>query len=196
MTTFDELKSLLESNRSYRRFDASRGIADATLRHLVELTRYCASGRNLQPLRYRIVTSDDERDALFPALKWAGYLTQWDGPAVDERPAAYLVQCIDTRLTANCLCDDGLQLEAITLGAASLGIHGCIIKAFNADNVARVLSLPGYFKPLYVLALGYPAVKVVVTDTDGTPDADIRYYRDADDTHVVPKRPLCELLIG
>ena len=76
MTTFDELKSLLESNRSYRRFDASRGIADATLRHLVDLTRYCASGRNLQPLRYRIVTSDDERDALFPALKWAGYLTQ------------------------------------------------------------------------------------------------------------------------
>ena len=196
MTTFDELKALLASDRSYRRFDASRPIANDTLSRLVELVRYCPSARNLQPLRYRIICSKDECAALFPALKWAGYLTDWDGPEEHERPTAYLIQCLDTRLTTNCLCDDGLQLEAITLGASTLGIHGCIIKAFNAAAVSSALNLPDYLKPLYVLALGYPAETVELTDTDGSLDADIRYYRDGMDHHIVPKRPLDELIIG
>lgn len=194
--TFHELTSLLRSNRSYRRFDASRLIPESTLRELTDLTRYCASGRNLQPLRYRLVTSAEERAALFPTLKWAGYLTDWDGPSESERPTAYLVQCIDTELTENCLCDDGLHLETLTLGAATLGIHGCIIKAFNAEKVAEVLDIPARYKPLYVLALGYPAERIEITDTDGTTGADIRYYRDSADTHIVPKRPLDELIIG
>lgn len=193
--TFSTLRALIKSNRSYRRFDASRSIPESTLRDLIELTRYCSSGRNLQPLRYRPVTSVEEREALFPALKWAGYLTDWDGPEPNERPTAYLVQCIDTELTENCLCDDGIQLEAITLGACSLGIHACIIKAFNTSTVSSTLRIPPRYKPLYVLALGYPAEKIEIVDTDGSTDADIRYYRDEADTHIVPKRPLDELII-
>lgn len=195
MTQFDTLRDLFRSARSYRRFDNSREICRDTLERLVELTRYCPSARNLQPLRYRLVTTSEERDLLFPTLKWAGYLTDWDGPEPQERPSAYIVQCLDTSLTADCLCDDGLQLEALTLGAASLGLHGCIIKAFNVAAVKDSLCLPSQFKPLYVLALGYPAETVKIVDTDGTHDADIRYYRDAEDTHIVPKRPLSELLI-
>ena len=195
MTTFDQLRELLKSNRTYRRFDASRPIGEEILHKLVELTRYCSSGRNLQPLRYRLVSSPEECAAIFPAIKWAGYLTDWDGPVESERPTAYMIQCIDTELTTNCLCDDGLQLEAITLGASSLGIHGCIIKAFNAVKITEALAIPSRYKPLYVLALGYPAETVELTDTDGSTDADIRYYRDASDHHIVPKRPTEELII-
>lgn len=195
MTNFDDLKALLKSNRSIRRFDSSRAIGEDTLTRLVDLVRYCASGRNLQPLRYRTVVSADECNRLFPSLKWAGYLTDWDGPAENERPAAYLVQCLDTRLTSDCLCDDGLHLETLTLGAATLGIHGCIIKAFNAAALSEALQLPQRYKPLHVLALGYPAETVELTDTNGTTEADIRYYRTETDIHIVPKRPLEELLI-
>ena len=195
MTTFDQLRELLKSNRSFRRFDNSLPVGEDTLHRLVGLTRYCSSGRNLQPLRYRLVSSPEECSAVFPALKWAGYLTDWDGPSESERPTAYLIQCIDTELTSNCLCDDGLQLEAITLGASSLGVHGCIIKAFNAVKITEALAIPSRYKPLYVLALGYPAETVELTDTDGSTDADIRYYRDASDHHIVPKRPTEELII-
>ncbi|MDE7179645.1 MAG: nitroreductase family protein [Muribaculaceae bacterium] len=195
MIDYNELKELLKSNRSYRRFDNSRPISEDILRKLVELTRYCASGRNLQPLRYRIVTSREECDALYPALKWAGYYEDWDGPVPSERPVAYLVQCIDTKLTNDCLCDDGIQLEAITLGAATFGIHGVIIKAFNAAQVAAALNLPETYKPRYVLPLGYPAEEVKLEDTDGTSHADIRYHRDEAGVHYVPKRPLSELII-
>lgn len=193
METFSILKSLLESDRSIRRFDHSRPIGDDTLRKLVDLTRYCASGRNLQPLRYRIVSTEAECEALYPLLAWAGYYKDWDGPAPAERPVAYLVQCLDTQLTNKCLCDDGLQLQAITLGATALGIGGCIIKSFRKKELTERLRLPSNLEPLYVLALGYPSetARIVPLPADG----DIRYFRDSSDIQSVPKRPLPDLLI-
>lgn len=191
---FDELKELLARDRSFRRFDSTRAIEETTLRELVGLTQYCASGRNAQPLRYRIVTDASERDALFPALAWAGYYQNWDGPSPEERPTAYLVQCLDTELGKNCLCDDGLQLQAITLGATALGIGGCIIKAFNAQKVREALFISERFEPRYVLALGYPAEKVKLVEMKE--GGDFKYYRDADDTQCVPKRPLEELILS
>lgn len=192
---FQEFRRLLVSDRSTRRFDQGRRVEESTLHDLVDLTRYCSSGRNLQPLRYKAVSDETMCGKVFPLLAWAGYLKDWDGPAEGERPAAYLVQCLDSRLTSNCLCDDGLQLQAITLGAKTLGLGACIIKAFNAGALAEILALPEELKPLYVVALGYPAEQIVTEDTDGTAEADIRYYRTPDGVHHVPKRPLKELII-
>ncbi|MCM1483931.1 MAG: nitroreductase family protein [Muribaculaceae bacterium] len=193
MDKFEILKDLLESNRSVRRFDSSRIISQEVIERIIDLTRYCASGRNLQPLRYRIVSDRDECEAVFPALAWAGYYKDWDGPVQGERPVAYIVQCMDTELCKNCLCDDGLQLEAITLGAAALGISGCIIKSFNKQRIVEALGIPSRYEPLYVLALGYAAEEVRIVKLGK--DDDIRYYRDANDVQCVPKRALADLLI-
>lgn len=191
-----DLTSLLKLNRSYRRFDASKPIADETLRALVDLTRYCASGRNLQPLKYRIVSSREECEKVFPHLKWAGYLTDWDGPVPDERPVAYLVQCLDEDITTNPLCDDGLQIEALTLGAVEKGLGSCIIKSFNVKEISEILNLPSNLKPLYVIALGHPVEKVEIVDWDPESPEPFKYYRLPDGTHCVPKRPLRSLLIN
>ena len=195
MNDFEIIKKLLIEDRSIRRFDASKEIKEDVLEKLVGLTRYCASGRNLQPLKYRIVKDKKECEKIYPALKWAGYLSDWDGPVESERPVAYLVQCLDTRLTQNLLCDDGLQLQAITLGARALGIGGCIIKSFNLEILKQSLQLEDYYKPIYVLALGYPVEKVVIEGMSGELDADVKYYRTPDGIHHVPKRPLRELII-
>lgn len=195
MNDFEIVKKLLIEDRSIRRFDSSKDISVDTLKDLVGLTRYCASGRNLQPLKYRIVNDREECERVFPALKWAGYLPDWDGPVESERPVAYLVQCLDTRLTGNLLCDDGLQLQAITLGARALGIGGCIIKSFNVEMIKQSLQLEDYYKPIYVLALGYPVEKVEIEDMSGNLEGEVKYYRTPDKVHHVPKRPLSELLI-
>lgn len=193
MIDFDNYRELLMGDRSYRRFDQSRGIERETLENLVGLTRFCASGRNLQPLRYRIVNTPEECAGVFSLLAWAGYLPEWPGPQEGERPTAYLIQCLDTRLTRDCMCDDGLHLQAITLGARTLGLGGCILKAFPAAKMAETLGLPDYMVPQYVLALGYP-VEHVVIEAMKTED-DYRYYRTPDAVHHVPKRPLDELII-
>lgn len=190
---FDILRSLLMADRTVRRFDESHIIDPSTLLELVELTRFCASGRNAQPLRYRLVTTDDERAAVFPALKWAGYFTDWDGPAEGERPAAYIVQCLDLEYGSQCLCDDGLELQAITLGATAKGLGGCIIKSFNKATVKEALGIPDRYDPRYVLALGIPAETVVIEEMPA--DDDFRYWRDAGSVHHVPKRSLTDRII-
>lgn len=193
MTQFETFRDLLKRDRTVRRFDQSRPMSRDQLLQLVDLTRYCASGRNLQPLRYRIVSGEAECAALFPALAWAGYYKDWAGPADGERPTAYLVQCLDTDLTSNPLCDDGLQLQAITLGACVMGLGCCIIKSFNRKLITDTLSLPANLAPLYILALGYPAESVKIVDMKE--DGDIRYFRDDHDCQCVPKRSLKDLII-
>ncbi len=189
---FEKFKELLKEDRCVRRYDEARRIDGEVLESLVRLVRYCASGRNLQPLRYRIVSSAEECAEVFPALKWAGYLPDWDGPEEGERPSAYLIQCLDTDLTQNLLCDDGIQLQALTLGAKTLGIGCCIIKSFNVLTIKERLHLPENMKPLYVLAMGYPVEKVVIDDIK---DDDVKYWRDSNGIHHVPKRKAEDLII-
>lgn len=192
MNSFESLKELLLRNRSIRRFDESRKIDGESLKDIVSLTTLCASGRNAQPLKYRIANYDKECAAIFPLLAWAGYYTDWDGPEEGQRPTAYIIQCLDTSITSNPLCDEGLQLEALTLGATSLGLSGCIIKSFK-PTISDVLNLPNHIKPVYVIALGYAAEKAHIVPLKE--DGDYKYYRDENDTQCVPKRSILEILI-
>lgn len=193
---FKILQELLKTDRSYRRFDENHLIDRETLLKLVELTRYCASGRNLQPMKYYVVNEKEVCDKIFSLLKWAGYLTDWDGPQQGERPTAYLIQCLDTSLTKNYLCDDGLQLQAITLGAVAEGLGCCIIKSFNVLKLKELLRLSENLEPLHVVAIGKPIERVVIEDMDSQDKTDIKYYRTSDKIHHVPKRILEDLVIN
>jgi len=179
------LKDLLKNNRSYRRFQQKIRIPHEELEELAGLVRWCPSGRNAQPLKYVIVDDEEECDRIFPQLAWAGYLTDWAGPEEGERPVAYLVQLLDTRIAENCLCDDGIQAQTIMLGATEKGYGGCIIKAFKNEALRELLALPEYMKILYVLALGKPVEQVVLEEMQG---GDFKYWRDAQGVHHVPKR--------
>ncbi len=185
------LKDLLLKNRSYRRFDQTFRIPEEELTAWVGLTRFCASGRNAQALKYIIVQKEEECAAVFPNLAWAGYLKDWAGPEEGERPAAYLIQLLDTRIVDNCLCDDGLQAQTILLGAVEKGYGGCIIKAFRNTELRTLFHLPEEMKILYVIALGKPMEKVVLEEMQGE---DYRYWRDAEGVHHVPKRSVDSLI--
>lgn len=187
-----ELRDLLLRNRSYRRFEESERIPEDLLREWVALAALCPSGRNAQPLRYRMVSDPEGCAEVFPHLAWAGYLTEWPGPEAGERPVAYLVQLLDTRIVENCLCDDGIQAQSILLGAVESGYGGCIIKAFKESALRPLLELPDYYRMLYVIALGKPKEKVVLEKIEGN---DFKYWRGADGVHHVPKRPVDDLIV-
>lgn len=188
------LKDLILKNRSYRRFHQDVPVAIETLRDLIELARLSASGANRQPLKYILCCDPEVNAAVFPHLAWAGYLTDWGGPAEGERPAAYVVILNDKNIAAVPGVDHGIAAQSIMLGAAESGLGGCMIGSIQKDGLRETLDIPERYEIVLVLALGKPAEKVVIEDVG--PDGDIRYYRDDEDVHHVPKRTLDELIVG
>ncbi len=186
------LKDLLLRNRSYRRYYQDIKISRQELTDLVELTRWCSSGRNAQPLKYCLVDDEKVCGEVFETLSWAGYLFDWDGPEEGERPTAYLIQLLDTEIAENCLCDDGLQAQAILLGAVEKNYGGCMIKAFKNDKLRSILNLPDALKIMYVIALGKPKEVIVLDDMSS--GGSYKYWREPDGTHHVPKRKIDELI--
>ncbi len=189
------LTDLILKNRSYRRFYQDVPISLETLRELIGLARLSASARNLQPLRYVLCADRDTNATVFETLAWAGYLKDWPGPVEGERPAAYIIVLADTTLSQTYIgVDHGLAMQNILLGAVERGFGGCIIGSVNRDRLRQILSIPGRYEILEVLALGVPKETVVVEEIG--PDDDVKYWRDAASVHHVPKRPLADTIIG
>jgi len=187
------IRDIVIANRSYRRFQENEAIGESDLKELVDLGRLSASAANLQSLKY-VLSSDSKRnDEIFPALAWAGYLSDWAGPAAGERPAAYVVILLDTNISKNPFCDHGIAAQSILLGAAEKGIGGCMIGSVNKDRLREVFHLPEQYEILLVLALGKPAETVVLEDIET--DGSIKYYRDTQDIHHVPKRKLEDVIL-
>ena len=188
------LRDLILKNRSYRRFHEDVAIERETLRELVDLARLSASGSNLQPLKY-ILSCDPERNALiFPHLAWAGYLKEWRGPSEGERPSAYIIILGDTEIRSSVGCDHGIAAQSILLGATERGLGGCMIGSVQREKLRKALEIPLCYEILLVLALGKPK-ETVVLETVG-PDGDIRYWRDEEGVHHVPKRSLDQIILG
>jgi nitroreductase len=185
------IRDLIIKNRSYRRFDASVRISKEQVGRWIELARFSASGRNMQPLKYFISTSEKINEKIFPYLGWAGYLTHWKGPEESERPVAYVAVLLDKSLAGNYFCDDGLAVQNILLGAVEDGFGGCIIGSANKGKIAKLLDLPEHLEILWIIALGKPAETVVLEDMENN---DIKYWRDENGVHHVPKRPLKEII--
>ncbi|UCC65331.1 MAG: nitroreductase family protein [Anaerolineae bacterium] len=125
---------------------------------------------------------------------WAGYLQDWSGPAEGERPAAYVIALGDTELRREFDRDLGIAAQTIMLAATERGLGGCMIGSIDREQLRGVLDVPERYRILLVLALGKPAEKVLLEPVG--PDGNIRYYRDEDDVHHVPKRSLEEVILG
>ena len=188
------LHDLVRINRSYRRFYEAEAITEETLRGLVDLARLSASGSNRQPLKYALSHTAERNAVIFPHLAWAGYLADWDGPEAGERPTAYILVLGDTEISQSFGIDPGIASQSILLGAAELGLGGCIIASVEREALRSALGIDPRFRILHVIALGRPKETVVIEPVGE--DGDIKYWRDEQEVHHIPKRALDELIVG
>ena len=83
------------------------------------------------------------------------------------------------------MCAEGKTVER--------GLGGCMVGSIDRDRLRAALQIPERYAILLVVALGRPKETVVLEDAKDPQD--INYWRDAEDVHHVPKRPLSELLL-
>ena len=189
------MKEIFTANRTCRTFDESRKISREELCELVECARLAPASANIQPLSYRLVYTQDELDAVQPLTKWAASLPNLELPPKGHRPTAFLVICHDTPKFGSpdrFQRDVGICALAISLAAFDKGLASCMIGSFKGDELRCVLGLADNVVPQLVIAIGAPdEVRRVEDAKDGV----VKYYRTEDNVHVVPKRPLSELII-
>ena len=187
------IRELISKTRSCRRFDESQKVEIKTLAGFIDLARLSASGANRQPLKYLLYNTEEYCDKIFPTLAWAGYLTDWSGPEKGERPAAYIIILGDKDISESFYVDHGIAAQSIMLGATTEGLGGCMIASIQKEELKDKLKIPDSFEILLVLALGKPIEKVIIEDVK---DDNIKYWRDADNIHHVPKRKLNDVILN
>ena len=185
------LLDLVKRARSFRRYDPTKPVSTDDLKEFVEAARLTPSAGNLQRLRYLAVTEKSEVLTLTKEVKWAGYLTDWDGPSDGEAPAAYLI-LLSPESTGVSQIDVGIAAETILLSAAEKGVGGCMILNFPREALTERYKLAGKYKIELVISLGIPAEKVEIEEMK---EGNVRYYRDQNDVHRVPKRALSEVFL-
>lgn len=191
--SFDAFAKLVRRTRSVRRFAEEQRLDERLLTKLIDLARLSPCSANRQTLRFLPCCERQLVERIFPHLAWAGYLADWHGPQPGERPAAYIVVLHDKRLGPAREVDAGIALQSMLLGAYARGLAGCIIGSIKRGQLAAELGLAEHLHILYLLALGQGAEQVVVEELPV--GGEVRYWRDAQGVHHVPKRTLAELLV-
>jgi nitroreductase len=188
------IADLIRNNRSCRRFYQDHAVTPETLKDLVDLARLSASAANLQPLKYILCSTPDKNARVFSCLGWAAYLKNWSGPEQGERPAGYIIILGDTEKANPYIgYDCGIAGQSILLGTREKGLAGCMFGAINRQKLGEILNIDNKFKILLVIAIGKPKEKVVIEPVG--PDNNIRYWRDNQGVHHVPKRDLNDIIM-
>lgn len=188
------LNDILVKARSIRKYDAKRHIEYDLLTGLIEGTRFTPSTSNLQALKYYISNDKETNSKIRSNTAWARLIEGYSGPSEEENPTAYIVICLDTDISDKVELfrkDVGIVAQTINLLACEKGIGCCMIGSFGAARLIEDLSLSSNLSPQLILALGYPAEFPTVIDADD----DVKYFRDEEGNHFVPKRRLSDLII-
>ena len=112
-------------------------------------------------------------------------------------PTAFIVICLDKNISESVSAfqkDVGIAAQTILLSAVEMELGGCMIGSFDAEKIGVLLKFDENIVPLLVVAVGKPDDKIVLQEvSDGE---SIKYSRDENDIHYVPKRKLKDILLN
>ena len=189
---YDELKDLIQNARTTRRFKKDAKVSNEDLKEILDLARITSSAMNAQPIKYILVTKEEEVLKLAQTAKWASHLKGWD-QSEDERPSAFLLMLNDQMIEGFPMFDAGASFTAISLAAKSKGLSICPMASIDKKLCKELFVIPDCYDVMIGIALGVGAESIKLVDTD---DLDTNYYREENETHCVPKRSLKQIIAG
>jgi len=156
--------TLVSSRRSIRRFQ-SRPVEREVLLKCAETARLAPSAENVQPWRF-VIVDNPELKARLVERAFSGLYR----PTRSAEKAPVLVVILaELDILANrigkeitgihyYLIDIGIAGEHFVLQAQELGLGTCWIGWFSQKGVRKALDLPRKYRPVSMLAVGYPDV--------------------------------------
>ena len=153
MQTFDAISKRV-STRAYR----SKPIDKVLLEKLVDAGRRAPTARKVEPWEFIVVTNKDY-------LRKLSELVSPNGSFVKDAASCIVIYCKNTKYY---LEDGCAATENILLMAADLGLGACWIagdkKPYTAQ-VAELFKIPGTFKLISLISLGWPKQKLIQSRT-------------------------------
>lgn len=189
-------KDLVKANRSYRGYDESYFISREDLIDIVDCGRLTPSSVNAQPFRYYIANEKEEVAKIQSMTKWARALPELTLPHPGMCPTAFIIIYQDLNLGDSIpryQKDVGIVAQTMLLAAAEKGLGGCMIGNYSATEVKENIDLPENLVPVLIIAIGKPKEEIILTEA--TEGESVKYYRDENDTHYVPKRKLDDVIL-
>lgn len=156
-------QSLVADRRSIRKFE-DRAVEREKIQLCIEAARVAPSAEHVQPWRFIVVDDKDVKEQLARRAFSGIYApTKWAAKA-----PVLIVMCAKLDVLANrigkqiqgtnyYLIDIGIAGEHVVLQAHELGLGSCWIGWFHAKGVRKALQIPGGYKIVALLAVGYPA---------------------------------------
>jgi nitroreductase len=141
--------------RDTRAFD-SREIPEETLRRILQAGRMAGSAKALEPVRFIVIKTQEQKDALAkcglftPHLPAAAVVV-----ALVLEPEMGVVGAPLTHFRGP--FDAGRAAQNMMLAAWAEGIASCPASMHHAEDAARVLGLPEGYAVANTIAFGYPS---------------------------------------
>ena len=182
-----DLMTLLETRRTYRRFDQYKKISSEIIDEILTAQRFASSACNQQKLRYLVVKSPGLVEKVFSLTRWAALLPPEIGTPKDgEHPSLFILVLYDRRKKNKWIdTDAGLAISNMTLAAWNHGVGSCIMDNINRKGLHELLNLDDVIEIHSAVAFGYPLhVSNVVSPKSKD---DLNYYLDDSNNYCVPK---------
>ncbi|MFN3813569.1 MAG: nitroreductase family protein [Aquificaceae bacterium] len=155
---FFEVLKRRSSVRAYQR----KPIEEEKLKLILSSASMAPSAGNLQAFEI-ILVSDEKRKELLARFA----LNQW---FIAEAPLVLIFFANPERNVWKygrrgedlyCLQDATIACAYAQLAAAAIGIGSCWVGAFDDRKLKQYLNVPGIWKPVAILTLGYPAEEAI-----------------------------------
>ena len=152
-----DVLSAIRKRRSIRDY-LKKEVEEEKLSLILEAARQAPSASNRQEWRFIVVKDKVSKAKLCCAAKNQEF--------VNAAPVI-IVCCAQTDnhvMTCGQACyaiDLAIAIDHMTLAAVELGLGTCWIGAFYEEKVKKILNIPDNIRVVEMLALGYPAKKLI-----------------------------------
>lgn len=176
------------SQRTIRIFEKKK-IPFSALEKFVNAARLSPTARNLQPLEFVVVNSQENVAKLNELVNFGGIVKE-KGRKQGEEAKAFIVILLNKKKNyEHSTNDTGIAAQSIALCAWEQGIGTCIMGSVERKKIKELLSVPEHCDITLVVALGYPKEKPKIVENNEK----TKYWIEKNILHV-PKRSLKNIL--